>query len=418
MSSMHRRRFLQLAGLSGLSMTAARGAQPYTGLCFITVQAVGGWDTTALMDPKGTPRVNRLYREDEILEVGQIRHAPTRGRAEGGMTNEQFFSRYGSELLVVNGIDMSANNHTPCTRYMATGSLASQRYPCFSALVAACLGGSLPLAYMGLYGEVPTGGIIAPNQTLDMPALVNLAHAEKRADGTPWRPAAATDLIDEALGAADVTGLAATDRARAFVRQAQESAADLRWMEPHVPARVPADGLQEQIEVALAAFASGSAVSASVGAGGFDSHRDNDAGQMTAIPRLLEGIDYLMTRATTLGLHDRLVVILDSEMGRTPWYNQDEGKDHWAIGSLMFMGAGITGNRVVGGTRLDPVSGEEQAPMSVDPRTLQLDANGIRLRPEHIHDALRELAGVRAHPHARRHPLALPESERLLHLFE
>ena len=46
----------------------------------------------------------------------------------------------GSELLVLNGLDYSVNNHSPCSRYMATGTLDSLAYPTFAALVAACQG--------------------------------------------------------------------------------------------------------------------------------------------------------------------------------------------------------------------------------------------------------------------------------------
>jgi uncharacterized protein (DUF1501 family) len=43
-------------------------------------------------------------------------------------------------------------------------------------------------------------------------------------------------------------------------------------------------------------------------------------------------------------------VIAQSEMGRTPTYNSGNGKDHWPIGSIMFLGCGIRGNRVIGAT--------------------------------------------------------------------
>ena len=39
-----------------------------------------------------------------------------------------------------------------------------------------------------------------------------------------------------------------------------------------------------------------------------------------------------------------------SEMGRTPALNGAEGKDHWPYTSLMLIGPGVSGGRVLGAT--------------------------------------------------------------------
>ena len=57
-----------------------------------------------------------------------------------------------------------------------------------------------------------------------------------------------------------------------------------------------------------------------------------------------------MRRAGELKIREQLVVVVQSEMGRTPNYNAGNGKDHWSIGSALFLGRGIKGNRVVGAT--------------------------------------------------------------------
>ena len=38
---------------------------------------------------------------------------------------------------------------------------------------------------------------------------------------------------------------------------------------------------------------------------------------------------------------------------------------------------------------------------------------GLGVRPEHVHEALREFAGIAAHPMAQKVPLGVPEKERL-----
>ncbi len=85
---------------------------------------------------------------------------------------------------------------------------------------------------------------------------------------------------------------------------------------------------------------------------------------MKLIPEFLEGIAYVLHRAEELQIRDKLVVIAQSEMGRTPTYNKGNGKDHWSIGSIMFLGPGIQGNRVIGATD------EKQFAVPLDPKTL------------------------------------------------
>src|SRR5262249_31327414 len=158
---------------------------------------------------------------------------------------------------------------------------------------------------------------------------------------------------------------------------------------PFTPRTIPKERLSQQADIALASFKAGVCVSANLSIGQFDSHANNDPDQMKLIPEFLAGVRYLVRRAEELKIRDRLVVVLQSEMGRTPNYNGGNGKDHWSIGSILFLGRGIKGNRVIGATD------EKQFHVPVNPRTLAVDREqGVRVRPEHIHTALRELAGI------------------------
>ena len=68
------------------------------------------------------------------------------------MSNEEFFNELGHELLVLNGLDYSVNNHSPGQRYMATGKLDSMAYPTFAALVAAYKGHAYYAVYWMIVG--------------------------------------------------------------------------------------------------------------------------------------------------------------------------------------------------------------------------------------------------------------------------
>jgi len=423
----NRRKFLELGAVSSLSLCVqtprARADQArYEGPLVVVFNARGGWDTTYLMDPKGTPELNDLYRAGDIRTAGRIRYAPTEGQIEAGrMTNRTFFERYGPELLVVNGIDVSVNNHSPCSRYVATGELDSLLYPTFPALVAATKCPEVPLAFLSFGGYSATGNLIPLTRIPYLPSLRRLANAEYASHNRSRRyhHESVTARIEATLGAAnaDEHSLRVVERARRFVYEAQMASKGLESIVPHIPDERPEPRFFEQVEIALAAFVSGLGVSATLGLGTFDSHNSNDVDQMDLIPKFLEGIDYMMVRAEELGLRERLVVIIQSEMGRTPWYNGTRGKDHWSVNSMMAMGPGITGNRVVGGTHVDPDSGFDLAPNLVDPATLADSPDGIRIRPEHIQQAQRELLGIADHPFSQKFDLGVPQEERLSTLF-
>jgi uncharacterized protein (DUF1501 family) len=103
---------------------------------------------------------------------------------------------------------------------------------------------------------------------------------------------------------------------------------------------------------------------------------------------------------------------MQSEMGRTPNYNKGNGKDHWSIGSIMFLGPGIKGNRVIGATD------EKQFHVPLNPQTLATDKDkGIRVRPEHIHEALRQYAGIDNHALSKKFPLGLTDKDKLQGLW-
>ncbi len=366
-----RRQFLKLAATAGVAVSAPLvfpsrvGAEPYEGPCFAIFNAQGGWDTTMLCDPRGATDLNDHYDPSQIITRGAHRFAPTAGHviepSADTMTNEDFFAKYGSELLVINGIDTSVNNHTPCERYTATGKLNSTEFPTFAALVGAAKAPDAALSFMTFGGYSGTGNIIAATRVPYANSLRRLGDVDVR-DNAPSAEAEA--MISEALGEVARAGhsLPKLARARSFLYAAQTGAQDLSRAVPFIPDRAPEDNMKKQADIALAGFASGLAVSANLEMGRFDSHDSNDSDQLRFLPRLLSAVDYFLERAEELGIRDRVVVVVQSEMGRTPWYNDTRGKDHWSVNSQLILGPGITGNRVVGATRYDEEAGNDLAP--------------------------------------------------------
>jgi uncharacterized protein (DUF1501 family) len=423
-----RRDFLKACAAAGLGLAvpfrpaAARDQakdEPYGGPYYVVFNASGGWDTTYLMDPKGVNGINRLYKEGDILTKGAHQFAPIKQHAKGGMCNEDFYAEFGNELLTFNGLDYSVNNHSPGARYMATGKLDSLAYPTFAALVAACRGPDCPLAFLTFGNYSATGNLVAMSRVPYLPSLRKIANADA-IDGnerSPYSDKFALDRIEQALreeneSSATTPRLPRAERAENMLYAAQVNSKALQRVTQYIPATIPKERLGQQAEIALASFKAGVCVSANLTIGQFDSHANNDPDQMKLIPEFLAGVAYLIRRAGELKIRDQLVVVVQSEMGRTPNYNAGNGKDHWSIGSALFLGRGIKGNRVVGATD------EKQFAVPLDSQSLKLDKEkGIRVRPEHIHESLREHAGIAEHPLSKKFPLGVPDKEQLRGLW-
>ncbi|MDF1845359.1 MAG: hypothetical protein P1U77_28440 [Rubripirellula sp.] len=174
---------------------------PHDGPYYIVFNASGGWDTTYLMDPKGVGGINRLYEEGEILTHGNHKFAPTARHKKDGLSNEDFYAEFGDELLVLNGLDYSVNNHSPCSRYMATGKLDSLAYPTFAALVAACQRAACPLSFLTFGNYSATGNLVAMSRVPYLPSLKRITNADA-IDGNeraPYQEEFALARIEQAL---------------------------------------------------------------------------------------------------------------------------------------------------------------------------------------------------------------------------
>ena len=93
-------------------------------------------------------------------------------------------------------------------------------------------------------------------------------------------------------------------------------------------------------------------------------------------------------------------MVVGSDFGRTNFYNSQNGKDHWPIGSYVIMEKNRPWtNRAVGET-----DGLHFA-RRINPATLERDdANGTIIYPKHVHKALRRYLGIEDSPGARRFP--------------
>ncbi len=163
--------------------------------------------------------------------------------------------------------------------------------------------------------------------------------------------------------------------------------------------------LHPRIQTALLAFKSGLCVAADVVDAGYDTHETHDSKHEPLLANAVDAIDYLWTYAEQLGIADRLLVVIGSDFSRTPYYNSNQGKDHWNIGSYVIMEKNQPWtNRVIGET-----DGAQNARKLGVASLKRDDSTGTQVVTGHVHKALRAYLGLTGTAYDRQFPLTVTE---------
>ena len=401
---MNRRAILRSA-LAGAAAVGLRvpltHAADHDGKVYVFVQADGGWDPTSFCDPKantrGEPVINHWAERDEIRQAGDLLYAPF-------ANNAAFFEKYHSRMLVINGVDAQTNSHTVGIVHNWSGRNA-EGYPSTTALLAAHHGGDKPLAYLSFGGFSYPGGVVRYTRLDNPELLVNIAEPAGGRFGSYFFTPADWNAIAEhtAETARWLTSRPDLPPGLAQRRVAYRASLDTQGFKAFadaIPGVRPDTPLKRQAELAVLAFRTGVAVSADLWIGGFDTHSRHDETQAPVLAQLTDAVDHLWDLAETEGVADRLVVVMGSDFGRTNFYNADDGKDHWPIGSYVVMEK----NQPWTGRAVGETDGLHFA-QRINPSTLQRDdVNGTIIYPKHVHKALRRYLGIEDSAGARRYP--------------
>jgi Protein of unknown function (DUF1501) len=417
---MNRRDFLKLTSAAGLCIGGSAllgrawadekaepgGSVGYAGPLLVMMQAVGGWDPTLLCDPK--PGLNNSYTEP--LMAGSIPYAPIGAEADA------FFGNHHAAMTVINGVDTATNNHDSGRRNMASGRLGSG-YPNLAALVAGVKSPESPMAFLTFGGYERTQGVVAPVRDGNVNRLAELAFPERidaaNLESPTYHSAAAQGIIagareERAGGLFNGQELPRYQRSLDTLMTARAGASDLKLLQDVLPAP-DANGNFRKCQLIMAAYKAGIAVSANLSMGGFDTHSNHDNDQRAALNDMLRVVNFLWAEAERQGVADKLVVLLSSDFGRSPGYNGNAGKDHWSVSSMIAVGSGIPGERVVGRTS----DGHTLIPLERTTLTepAAVEADGVRIEPMHVHRAMRKILDVEGSDLDRAFPLGTPEDD-------
>ncbi len=397
---MNRRDLLKMMGAAGLTAASptwlarrAHASQSYTGPLVVTLHAGGGWDPTMICDPKGRANENATdpvnhYFTDEITNVGSFDLAPVPRVIE-------FFQAYRDQILALNGVDNQTNSHETGTRYAWSGR-TDPGSPALSALSASLPEDRASMAFLSHGGYDLTGGAVPITRLPNTDTVRQLAHpylldpdsqtSNLFTQSTQSRLQQAQ--LDRLARQKETSSLPREIRAMQRLREARVGDNELALLAEVLPAAEADTKLQRQAQITMACFKAGVTTSASLSAGGFDTHGNHDESHTSSLNYLFDGARYIMEEAERQGLADRILLLIGSDFGRTPWYNAGNGKDHFSITSMLMIGPGIPGNRVIGRTD------ERVTPRRLDPDTLKVDDDGIRITPGHIHATLRQHLGI------------------------
>ncbi len=383
MSSCSRRAFLGQAsalgvlGLGGvLAPRVARAQTAAEARKFVFVFASGGWDPTrVLADELGNDAFDREPGA-ERGRAGDLRWVEHPARP----SVSAFFAAHHARTTIFNGVLVRSIAHDICTMIAMTGT-TSGRDADWPAILGGAAG-DVTLPHLVLGGPSFPGDLGAAvartGASGQLEALLSGA-AVTRGD-TPVTPLRAPSraLVDRwvarraganVLAAQDAVQARLAARYDASVQRATQLE-DLQWLMDFTGGA----GVADQGDVALEALSLGVSRCVTLGAGvpaAWDTHADNDAGQSPLWEALFDGLGRFMDRLQATpgelapSLADETTVVVLSEMGRTPQLNGVNGKDHWPFTSVMVVGPGFVGGRVIGGhdalgqgRGVDPASGE------------------------------------------------------------
>ena len=406
--SLNRRQFLgaSLAGAAGLTLPlrSAHAAVSASDLKFVFVFNNGGWDPTRVFGTQfGNGNVDMEAAADRAT-VGDIPYVSHPDRP----AVDTFMAANYERMLLINGMQVRSIAHEICTVLALTGSTSgfSADWP---AIIAAdqsdrytlphlVLGGpSFPgdlgayVARTGSNGQLEgllSGDIV---QWSDVGMEGMSTSTQSAVDQYLKRRAAGRVLGSQSLGDAVLAGTYQSAFDKAMALKSYRYVMDFTGgttlgTQAAVAAEALSNGLSRCVTLGFPGVSAGL---------GWDSHATNDDTQSQLFESLFQGLGQLMgslqNTPGTVGasLADETVVVVMSEMGRTPLLNATAGKDHWPYTSLMMVGPSITGNRVIG--EYDEV----HYGRDVDMATGDIDeSSGHLLSVESLGGGLLALAGI------------------------
>ena len=417
---MERRDFIKLCSLTGLTVVAGVAldgdtaeAAPYEGNFFINIAAMGGWDVTNIVDPKGDKIGMNKYPTTAIEpQSNGVAWAPlslstdvvgNQNAVDGALAFESFMTANWNKLLIINGIDQQTNSHDVGQRSSVTGN-GAENSAAFGAVASAALNPSAPMGFISYGGYSGTAGLAAVTRLGNTELIKRLAY--------PYRTYRNQDNEEEQYYSDAQVEMIAKSREARFngkyaaqrlprVRTALNTLYlsrlgqnELKKLVAFLPTGELQEGLAGAVQLAGAAYKAGLAVACNLDSGaGWDHHGDVDVNVANSLGRLFSataGLPAALKVLADLDIDSKTLVTVTSDFGRTPGYNDGNGKDHYPVTSMIVTG-GMNGKAIKSGVKGGTTDGHE--PLGVDSASGTVGGD-LTIRPAHVQNAMRRLAGI------------------------
>jgi uncharacterized protein (DUF1501 family) len=408
------RRNILLGGATTLALSSlarparAQSAGNATGKNLVIVFAEGGWDPVYVLDPK--PGLTTI--DAPVGSIQQFGNVPIWADPSRPNTTA-FFTRYADRCSVINGVQVRSIVHPDCWKRMLTGT-PSDANPDLGAISAYELGRDLPVPYL-ILGTLAYSGPLAAvcgraGTTNQILALLDPSYAYAPVPGGTVPGANQLAQVFPSLD--EETLIHQYTRARAereYATRGQRGynkarvddfissltrGEDLKAYASGFGTRGLAVNLDQQVNLALNGLQTGLCYAVNLGAGAWDTHYDDTLQSglnetlYASLTTLTDALTARAGKAVGSKMIDETIVVVLSEMGRTPKLNAAGGKDHWPVTSALVFGAGIKGGQVLGGTT------DALAAKNVDLTTGQLSESGVQLQPTNLMAGLLTAVGV------------------------
>lgn len=377
---------------AGLALPRTAHAAAARDRRFVFVLAQGGWDPTAVFAPLFDDAMVDMDPDAQRGTAGNLVYTDSEARP----SVRRFFDAWHARTTILNGVLVSSVAHPACVQLTLTGRisgyadwasvLANDRADDFSLPSVVLSGASYPGTYSGAVArtgsQAQLAGLLSGELASDRP--VSVPSAAIQALESSWLGERATRAVATARAGSDAAMYGAWQAANARAEALKALDVAIDWE--------TGGDLVAECQLAARLLGVGLSRCVSITTGDFDSHAMNHVYQQLNFEALFTGLTALMdalsgTEGTSGGtLADETVVVVLSEMGRTPRLNLDDGKDHWPYTSALLIGAGLEGDRVVGGfddlfygQRLDPDTCEVDASRGIDVGTATLGATLLAL---------------------------------------
>jgi hypothetical protein len=320
---------------------------------FLFLNAEGGWDPLAVFAPAFSSNEIQMEANAEPWSVGGLSLVDSPLRP----VTRSFFERRAGEVAVLNGVSTRSVNHETCQIVALTGATSEDR-PDWATILGYESRDENSLPHLVVSGPAFTGpyavfvsnarGLLQP--TIDGTLLLS---GDVPLQLPKTAPAHVVDRFLRQRGAAraqvnpESKILTDYEEALARAKALTDSRLELRL--------VSGVDFAGRLDTAVAALSTGVCRCATVGTGfAWDTHTDNSL-QSGLFENFFADLDRLLgVLAITPGpegvpLAEDTVIVVTSEMGRTPAFNATGGRDHWPYTSMMVMGPGVSGGVQLGG---------------------------------------------------------------------